>query len=129
VPPPGRQPLGGEFLLTPDGRYLLCTSGTVLRLTAGHQPQFHLALEPFVAAVVDPELKSAFVLGREGTLDVYSYPEFQLRASYRLDIVATGIVCAGREGGLVVAGLDPRTVGERPRARGYGDLFLYPLPK
>jgi len=131
APYPGRQPLGGEFLVTPDGRYLLCKNGTVLRLSPerGQDLQFHTALEPFVAVAVDPALKMAFVLGRESTLDVYSYPEFQLRSSHRLEIVATGIVCAGREGGLVIAGFDPRTVAERPRARGFGDLFLYPLPK
>jgi WD40 repeat protein/mono/diheme cytochrome c family protein len=129
APFPGRQPLGGEFLLSPDGKYLLCKNGTVLRLTTSKETDlaFHVALEPFVSVAIEPELKAAFVLSREGTLERYSYPEFKFQASYRLGIVATQVVSAGKEGKLIIAGFDPRTVAERPRARGYGELFVYDL--
>jgi WD40 repeat protein/mono/diheme cytochrome c family protein len=129
APFPGRQPLGGEFLLSPDGKYLLCKNGTVLRLTSEKETDlaFHSALEPFVSAAIDPELNTALSLSREGTLERCSYPEFKFQASYRLGIVATQVVCAGKEGKVIIAGFDPRTVAERPRARGYGDLFVYPL--
>jgi hypothetical protein len=127
APFPGRQPLGGEFRITPDGRFLLCKSGTVLRLAAERDfdLQFHLALEPFIDVAVDPTLGFAFVLSREGTLDCYSYPDFKLKASHRLGIVASHVAISGNTGKLLIAGIDPRTVGERPRARGLGDVFVF----
>ncbi len=126
---PGRQPLGGEFQLTPDGRFLLFKSGTVLRLSANRDDdlQFHAALEPFVTATIDPDGHTAFLLTRDGTLDRYSYPEFKLQASRRLDVVPYQAVCDGKQGKLYVAGFDPRSVAEHPRARGFGDLFIYDL--
>jgi hypothetical protein len=33
----------------------------------------------------------------------------------------------GKEGKLYVAGFDPRGVAEHPRARGFGDLFVYDM--
>jgi WD40 repeat protein/mono/diheme cytochrome c family protein len=129
APAPGRQPLGGEFVLTPDGRFLLCKSGTVLRLSADRDEdlKFHTALEPFVAAAIDPEARAAFLLTRDGTLEQYTYPEFKLTASHRLGIVPYQAVYDGKRDRLYVAGFDPRAVAERPRARGFGDLFVYDL--
>ncbi len=129
APAPGRQPLGGEFQLTPDGRFLLCKSGTVLRVSANRDDdlQFHAALDPFVTAAVDPEARTAFLLTRDGTLEQYAYPEFKLQASRRLDIVPYQAVFDGKQGKLYVAGFDPRGVAGRPRARGFGDLFVYEL--
>src|SRR5262249_30172681 len=85
---PARQPLGGEFLLSPDGALLLFRSGTVLRLSRERveDMRFHAALDPFIHAAFDAERKLLFVLSREGTLDVYSYPDLKLRASKRLDL-------------------------------------------
>ena len=82
---PGRQPLGGEFQVTPDGRYLLCKTGTILRLSATSEDdlKFYTALEPFLAAAIDADSRAAFVLTRDGTLEQYSYPEFKLRSSQR----------------------------------------------
>jgi WD40 repeat protein/mono/diheme cytochrome c family protein len=129
APAPGRQPLGGEFQLTPDGRFLLCKSGTVLRLSANRDDdlQFHAALEPFVTAAVDPEARTAFLMTRDGTLEQYTYPEFKLRTSHRLAIVPYQAVYDGKRGKLYVAGFDPRAVADRPRARGFGDLFIYDM--
>jgi hypothetical protein len=129
APFPGRQSLGGEFQIAPDGRFLLCKNGTVLRLSATEESDlaFHAALEPFVSAAVDPALHTAFVLTREGALERYSYPEFKFQATYRLSILPMRIVLAGQEGKLYVAGIDPNTVAEHPRARAHGDLFVYTL--
>lgn len=127
--PPGRQPLGGEFVLSPDGGLLLFRSGTVLRL-AGEREQdmrFQTALEPFVHAAFDAERKLAFVLSREQTLDVYSYPDMKLRASKRLDLLATQVVVSRETGKILVAGVDPRTLGDRPRGKGLGDVFAFEL--
>jgi hypothetical protein len=127
APAPGKQALGGEFQITPDGKFLLCKNGTVLRLSSSREGDLlvHTALEPFLAATVDPNAGTLFLLTREGTLERYSYPEFKLQSSQRLGIVATQIASTGKQGLLIVAGFDPKTVGDRPRARGHGDLFLF----
>jgi WD40 repeat protein len=127
APAPQRQALGGAFVLTVDGRFLVCNSGTVLRLSGDRDDelQFHTALEPFVAAAIDPEARTAFLLTRDGALEQYSYPEFKLKASHRLGIVSYQAVYDGKRDRLYVAGFDPRAVADRPRARGFGDLFVY----
>jgi hypothetical protein len=66
-------------------------------------------------------------LTRDGTLEQYSYPEFKLKTSHRLDVVPYQAVYDGKQGKLYVAGFDTRSVAERPRARGFGDLFIYDL--
>jgi hypothetical protein len=121
--------VGGDFVLSPDGRFLLCKTGTVLRLSAERDSdlQVHGRIEPFLAAAVDTESRSAFVLGRDGELKQYSYPEFRLRASYRLSLGAYQIVVDGKQGHLFAAGFDPRALTDRPRERGYGDIHVYDL--
>jgi hypothetical protein len=101
----------------------------VLRLSANRDDdlQFHAALEPFVTAAIDPEARTAFLLTRDGTLEQYSYPEFKLKTTHRLDIVPYQAVYDGKRDKLYVAGFDPRSVADRPRARGFGDLFVYEL--
>jgi hypothetical protein len=126
---PAKQALGGEFQFSPDGRFLLCKTGTVLRASADRDGdlQFHLNVGPFLAAAVDPEIHAAFLLTRDGTLKHYSYPDFKLQGTYPIGIVATQAVCAGKQGKLYVAGFDPRTLAERPRSRGYGDVHVFDL--
>jgi WD40 repeat protein/mono/diheme cytochrome c family protein len=129
APQPGRQPLGGDFFLSPDGTLLLFRSGTALRLSTEREQdmRFHAALEPFIHASFDAERKLLFVLSREGTLDVYSYPDLKLRASKRLDLLATRLVVSPATGKLLLAGVDPRTLADRPRARGMGDVYSFDL--
>jgi mono/diheme cytochrome c family protein len=128
-PAAGKHPLGGPFSITPDGKYLLCRTGTVLRLTGDRDTDLQHAatLEPFLAAAVDPELGAALLLTAEGRLERYSYPEFKPQGGQRLGIVAYQAVCAGKEGRLYVAGFDPATLAANPRARGFGDIFVYDL--
>jgi hypothetical protein len=129
APAPGRQPLGGAFVLTPDGRFLLCKSGTVLRLSADRDDdlQYHTTLDPFVAAAIDPDAKTALLVTRDGALERYSYPDFKLQAVHRLDVAVYQVVYDGKKGKLYVAGFDPRTVADRQRARGFGDMFVYDM--
>jgi hypothetical protein len=125
--PPPRHVLGGDFLVTPDGRFLLCKTGTVLRTAAVREEdlQFHADVGPFAAAAVAVELGRAFVLGADGGLRIYSYPEFKLRAVRRLPILPTGVAWDGQGGRLYVAGIDPKAVALNPRARGFGDVHVY----
>jgi WD40 repeat protein len=126
---PAPHPLGGDFVLSPDGRFLLFRNGTVLRLSASRAAdmQFHARVRPFRAAAVDPELGAAFTVTRDGLLENYSYPDFRPRGTYRLGVTPFGAVCDGKQGRLYVAGIDPRTAAERRRARGHGDIFVYDL--
>ncbi len=127
--PPAQYALGGEFQATPDGRFLLCKTGVVLTAseTREEDVQFAAWVGPFTAAAVDPETKSAFFLTREGMLKQVSYPEFKPLATYDLGIVATQAALDGKAGKLYVAGFDPKTAAEHPRARGFGEVFVYTL--
>jgi WD40 repeat protein len=124
-----QSPLGGDFVLTPDGKYLLCKKGTVLRLAASRDAdmQYHARIKGFLAAAVDPDVGAVFVLTRDGTLARYSYPDFRPQGTYRLGVTPFGAVCDGKQGRLYVAAIDPRRVAEQPRARGHGDVLLYAL--
>ena len=84
-------PLGGDFVITPDGRYLLFKSGTVVRLSTDPvaDMQGHANLGPFAAAAIDPDTKLALLLACDGTLKAYSYPEFRLLTTHRLNILPT----------------------------------------
>jgi WD40 repeat protein/mono/diheme cytochrome c family protein len=124
---PRQNVLGGELQTTPDGRYLLCRTGTVLRTSAQREEDLKLqaTIEPFAAAAVDVQARVCFVLTREGELKVYSYPEFRPLGTLRLNVAATRAVCAG--GKLHVAGIDPRTVSDNPRARGLGEIYVFDI--
>jgi WD40 repeat protein len=126
---PPQQPLGGDFVLSPDSRFLLCKTGTVVRLAASREGdlQYHGSIQPFVSAAVEADLAAAFVLRRDGLLEQHSYPDFRAQGSYRLPLTAYQMVCDCKGGRLYVAGIDPRAVAERPRARGHGDIHVYLL--
>jgi hypothetical protein len=121
------RPLGGAIVLSPDSRYLLCQTGTVLRTTPEGQVQYHAAVSPFVSAAIDLEVSAAFVLTRDGTLEHYSYPDFRLQGKHTLGLAPMQAVCDGKSGKLYIAGIDPRVVADRPRARGHGGVYVYSL--
>jgi mono/diheme cytochrome c family protein len=120
-------PLGGAVVLSPDSRYLVCQTGTVLRLSPEGQASYHAAVSPFTTAAIDPEASAAFVLTRDGTLEHYSYPDFRLQGKYSLGVAPLQAVCDSKSGKLYVAGIDPRVVADRPRARGHGAVYVYAL--
>jgi WD40 repeat protein len=128
-PAQDKYPLGGEFVIAPDGQYLLCKNGTVLRLSANRQEDLRsvASLAPFVAAALDPENGVALTLAGDGTLRRYSYPDFKPQGTQPLGVVAYQAVLDAKQGRLYVAGFDPKTLGTRPRSRGYGDLYVYEL--
>jgi WD40 repeat protein/mono/diheme cytochrome c family protein len=126
-PEVGKQALGGDFLISPDGKFLLCKNGTVLRLSAARDDDLkHAAtIDPFVAAEVAPELGTVFALAEDGSLRVYTYPEFRPAGRYKLAGVGYALACDGKAGRLYVAAVDPRALSERPRGRGTGELQVY----
>ncbi len=127
--PPSQYALGGEFQATPDGRFLLCKTGVVLTAseTREEDMQFAAWVGPFTAAAVDADSHVAMFLTRQGLLKRYSYPDFKPQAAYDLGIVATQAALDGKAGKLYVGGFDPKTAADHPRARGFGDVFVYSL--
>jgi hypothetical protein len=126
-PAPDKHPLGGEFLLTPDGQFLLCKTGSVLRLAPGRDGDLQHAatVEPFLAAAVDAEHGVAFFLNSDGCAKQHTYPELKLQATHRLGLVAYQAAYDSKAGRLYLAGIDPRTLSGRPRFRGVGDVFVF----
>ncbi len=126
-PEVGKHPLGGDFVISPDSKYLLCKSGTVLRLSATRDDDLKQAgtVEPFVAAAAAPELGMLFTLSPDGALRVYGYPDFRALGTYKLAGVGYAMVCDGKAGRLYVAAVDPKALSERPRGRGTGEVQVY----
>jgi WD40 repeat protein len=119
--------LGGDFLLTSDGRFLLSKTGTVLRTGVGQETdlRYETTLAPFLAAAVDVEGGSLFLCMEDGSLRQYGYPDFKLRATYRLPGVGYQAACDGKSGRLYVAVFDPKALTARPRGRGFGELHVF----
>ena len=108
---------------------MLCKTGVVLTAseTREEDMQFAAWVGPFTAAAVDAETKGDFILNRDGILSHYTYPEFKLLATYDLGVVPTQAAVDGKAGKLYVAGFDPKTAAEHPRAHGFGDVFIYSM--
>ena len=128
-PTKGGRRLGGDFVLTPHGRFLLSKTGTVLRTGVGQETdlRYETTLAPFLAAAVDVEGGSLFLCTEDGGLRQYSYPDFKLRATYRLPGVGYQAVCDGKAGRLYVAVFDPKALTARPRGRGLGELHVFEI--
>ncbi len=122
-------PLGGEIVITPDGKHLLSKTGTVLKLSANKDEDLQpvASVEPFHAAVVDAETEVALVLTRDGVLKHYSYPDFKLLGSYSLDVTVYQAAFDAKQGRLYAAVFDPKAATDRPLARGLGDIYVYDL--
>lgn len=123
------QPLGGDFVLTPDGKHLLSKNGTVLRLSASRDDDLKYAttMEPFLTAAVSPEMKVVVTATKDNLLKVYSYPDFKLQATHRLGVVAYQAAIDAKQGRLYLGTFDPKTLTERPRGRGLGEVRVYEL--
>ncbi|MDW8266024.1 MAG: c-type cytochrome domain-containing protein [Gemmataceae bacterium] len=125
------QPLGGDFVLTPDGRFLLCKSGTILQLAPRPEDDLRFVgrVEPFLAAAVDPERTRAFFLTADGSLRQHSYPDFRFQKVDRLGTVAYQAVYDPGRNRLYVAAFDPQSLTENPRQPGFGDIYVYDLKR
>ena len=79
------------------------------------------------AVDLDRTAQAAMSVGRDGGLRRYSYPEFRLLGRHRLGLAGYLVAVDGKAGRLYVAGFDPKSVTERPRDRGHGDIHVYDL--
>jgi hypothetical protein len=97
---------------------------------AGAGPRLVARVAEALTAAIDPEAGAALLLTRHGGLRHYSYPDFRLRGSYRLDRPAYRAALDGRRGLLFVASCPARilanavgTTGDREGAP--GDVRIY----
>jgi hypothetical protein len=93
-------------------------------------PRLAARVAEALAAAIDPEAGAALLFTRHGNLLHYSYPDFRLRGSYRLDQPAYRAALDGRRGLLFVASSPVRTLalavgtaGDREGAP--GDVRVY----
>jgi hypothetical protein len=124
---PAGAAVGGPVTVTPDGRFALCPTGAVLRLSATGDDDLHPAgdVGPFVSAAVAPDRGAAFVLREDGVLDVFSYPEFKPRATYRTGVIPFGAALDAAAGRLFVTGVPPAALrGPRPE-RAPADVRMF----
>jgi WD40 repeat protein/mono/diheme cytochrome c family protein len=123
------QSLGGDFVLTPDGRFLLNRTGAGLRLSSERDADMQplTRLEPFLAAAVDVAGGRLYLLEKDGTLRRYAYPEFRPLGRLRMPFAAYALAVDENAGVLYAAGIDPKSVADAPRARGYGEIQVFSL--
>jgi hypothetical protein len=98
--------------------------------TADVTPRLAARVAESLAAAVDPDAGAALVLTRRGGLRHYSYPDFRLRGSCRLDRPGYRAALDGRRGLLFVASCPPaalaRAVGAAGDREGApGDVRVY----
>jgi WD40 repeat protein len=119
--------LGGPTTVTPDGHFLLCPTGTVLRLTPAQDDDLQPTADvgPYLAAAVDVERGTAFFFRDDGALDRMAYPAFKPQSSYRTGVIAFGAALDAQADRLYVAGIPQSAFRDRPRARGLGDVLVF----
>ncbi|MBI1914579.1 MAG: hypothetical protein HYS12_07555 [Planctomycetes bacterium] len=119
--------LGGDFVVGPDGRFLLSKTGTVLRAGVGQGSdlRYETTLVPFLAAAIDGE--AVFLCTEDGSLRRYSATDWKRQAIYRLPGVGYQAVSDAKQGRLYVAVFDPRVLTARPRGRGTGAIHVFEI--
>jgi hypothetical protein len=118
-------PLGGDFSLTPDAKFAVLRTGSILKiadeLTAAGRIEAHFGI------AFDGSAGKAWLLPREGGLAEYSFPDWKLKRRWKLPFAAYAVVLDAAAKKLYVAGFDARSLAERPRAKGHGDIHVYDL--
>jgi mono/diheme cytochrome c family protein len=120
-----RVPAQGRFEISPDGKFLICLGGQILR-TAGStitDLKSVAAIDVHISIALDKEAKIFFVATKDKVLKVFSYPDFELKhtlaingQAYRMALDAKGgkLYCAMTQGKV-----DP------PFGVGLGSLQVY----
>src|SRR5262249_13724345 len=118
--------LGGDFVLSPDGRLLLCKNGTVVRTAADAENdlRFEANVKPFLAATIAPDLGGVLTTA-DGRLLVSSSPDLKWREALRLPAVGHQMAIDPVKKRLFIAVFDPKALTLRPSERGGGELHEY----
>lgn len=128
-------PVGGWFQITPDGKFLVSSTGTVLRLAKSAKDDLKpvAKVEKHLSCAVDKNGKVFLVATPEGSLKVYSYPDFELKDSFDLKAPACRMLLDGASSTLYCAaetkkaGKIERLVRKSPI--GVGDIHIYDVSK
>lgn len=123
----GQLRLGGEFLATPDGRFLVLKNGSVLRTSTERAQDLQPAgrIEPFLAAAFAVQRGVAFTCSADGWLRRYAYPSWKLEGAARLEGVGYQAQCDDAGDRLYLAVFDPHTLTSRTPGRNGSELHIY----
>lgn len=124
----GEYPLGGRFVISPDGRFLLGGSGPVLRLakTAQDDMKYLSTLEAWDAAAVDEGASFVLVSTKQEMLKTYLLTDFKVASSWMIKGYAYALALDAKQSlaYCAVARTKPQTGGG---AQAVGDLCIYAL--
>lgn len=129
TPTTGDVPASGQFMLTPDGKFLISHTGATFRLGSSRESDLQPGpkLPPHLAAAVDSEHGVLLLLANDGaTIKRFSYPAMEWQSNDRLSVLAHQMVYDDQSGRLYVGVINPASLG-RPRAKGFGDLQVYEM--
>jgi WD40 repeat protein len=125
-------PVGGWFYITPDGKFLISSTGTVLRLAKGSKDDLKPAgkVERHLSCACDKNSKLFFVGTADGSLKVYSYPDFELKTSYDLKAPACRMLVDAASNTLYCAVETKKSDKPfRNSPTGVGDIHIYDITK
>lgn len=117
--------ISSDFLGSPDGRYLICTAGAVLRLAVNGPDDMRslCQVEPHLAATMDTGVPRLLVSTRDARLLIYSVPEFELLRTVALAGAASHLVLDAKNHQLFAV-VQEGTLNERQKV-GAGDVKVY----
>ena len=123
---PADAKVGGPFVVTPDGRFVLCQTGTVLRL-AGTRVETCSRSPTSARSWPRPSTPTAArrTSSARTALEVFSYPEFKSRTGHRTGMAAYGAALDAKAGRLYVAGIPLAGLRDRPRDKAIGDIMVF----
>ncbi len=100
-----KTPIGGWFYITPDGKYVVMNTGTVLRLARNRRDDLKpvAKIERNLCAATDKGASVLFVGTPDGALKVYTYPSMEVKDSYMLKAPACRMLLDGTSGTLYCA--------------------------
>lgn len=121
LPSTPEYPVGGAFVLTPDSKFLICKTGTVVS-----QGEFKAVakIDPFTAMSVDVLSGTAYLVTPGNWLKEFSYPDWKQKGSWKLPVAAYQAVFDARPGKLYLGVIDPDRIRTNPRSKGFGDLWV-----
>jgi mono/diheme cytochrome c family protein len=81
-----RAALGGKFEISPDGRYLIDSTGSVLELDERRNDDLALykRITAHLDSAIDPPTNRLFVSTKDGSISIYSYPQFAFKRTIRI---------------------------------------------
>ncbi len=117
-------PFNGPSQATSDYKFLIARTGTIFN-ASDLKPA--AKIDPFLSLAVDVEAKAAYALNDKGWLKQYSYPDWKEQKKWKLPITAYQIAVDAKGGRMYLSVVDPDSIRNRPRAKGFGDVWVVEL--